>query len=82
LKVGDVVYDRGKDKAQVLNGFFASVFTNEDVSNLPEIDGDGQLIQEIDDLNSIAERKAAPRFTSHFYSRPYLMNPLYEFYVF
>ena len=48
LKYNDIIADNELDKANMLNSYFAQVFTNEDVSILP-------TVEELPDISLITE---------------------------
>ena len=48
LKYNDIIAENELDKANMLNSYFAQVFTNEDVSILP-------TVEELPDLSLITE---------------------------
>ena len=50
LKVGDRSYDTDSEKANVLNDYFSSVFTHEDLSDVPECSMGGDTYDEIGNL--------------------------------
>ena len=49
LRVGQEVYEKDEEKARVLNDYFSSVFTNEDETNLPDLD-QKDLLYELQEL--------------------------------